>query len=260
MQYFLKEGLRVHYKWIDNKKTRTFLFINSLGTDFRIWSDTVDKLRQHGNILLFDKRGHGLSDTGTHRTTLNDYMDDALALMDHLSIQKAVVVGLSIGGMIAQVMVGLHPERIDRLVLCDTLPKIADPAFWNGRIEQIETKGLASLTEGIMTRWFSESFRNKFPERILFYRKMMEMCTSQGYINACMAIRDADLTLTTKKIKSKTLCLVGSEDLSTTPAQVKELSSFIEKSAFVQVEGSAHLPCVDNPGAVSSFIIDFVNK
>lgn len=260
MHYFVKEDLCLHYLWIDNKKPRTFLFINSLGTDFRIWNDVVETLKQHGNILLFDKRGHGSSDTGTHGVAMSDYMEDALALLNHLSINTCVVVGLSIGGMIAQLMAYHHPDRIDKLVLCDTRSKIADPAFWNGRIKQIETDGLTSISAGVMERWFPESFRKQFPERILFYRKMVERCSQQGYIHACAAIRDADLTSTTKKIKSKTLCIVGSEDLSTTPAQVEELSSFIEGSTCVQIKGSAHLPCIDNPRIVSSLILDFINS
>ena len=54
-------GNNIHYQYLDNQDDRTFIFINSLGTDFRIWDGVVDILKYHGNILRFDKAGHGLS-------------------------------------------------------------------------------------------------------------------------------------------------------------------------------------------------------
>jgi pimeloyl-ACP methyl ester carboxylesterase len=62
MEFVQINGISIHYKWMNNKGDKTFLFINSLGTDFRIWDDVVESLKEYGNILLFDKRGHGLSD------------------------------------------------------------------------------------------------------------------------------------------------------------------------------------------------------
>ena len=62
MQFVRLNNVLLHYQWIEKSKDKTFVFINPLGTDFRIWSDVVEMLQVHGNILLFDKRGHGLSD------------------------------------------------------------------------------------------------------------------------------------------------------------------------------------------------------
>ena len=260
MQFFRQRQFVLHYEWIDNKKPRTFLFINSLGTDFRIWDGIVEIVQEHGNILLFDKRGHGLSDTAEHTNGLEDYSDDALALLQHLSINKCVVMGVSVGGMIAQVMAHHHPELIEKLILCDTLSKIGDDAFWNDRIRQIESNGLSGIADGVMQRWFPEPFRQRFPEKVAGYRNMLERCSVKGYIQTCAAIRDADLTGKSKEIKLATLCIVGSEDQSTPPAEVESLSKLISGSRFKQIEGSGHLPCVDNAGKLSALIIDFINE
>ena len=94
---FLKiNDATIHYEYIDNQKETTFLFINSLGTDFRIWNDVVAVLKQYGNILLFDKQGHGLSSLSREDLSICDYAADVVGLMDALNIKKAVVVGLSI--------------------------------------------------------------------------------------------------------------------------------------------------------------------
>ena len=260
MQFLQHKGIVLHYQWRDYKKPRTFLFINSLGTDFRIWDDVVEILKNDGNILLFDKRGHGLSDTNDRTNGLEDYLGDAMTLLYHLSINKCIVVGLSVGGMIAQLMAYHHPELIDKLILCDTRSRIADKTFWNNRIQQVELSGLANISDSIMQRWFPKSFHQNSPEKIAGYKNMLERCSPRGYNQTCAAIRDADLTGKSMEIKFPALCVVGSEDLSTTPAEVKELSALIAGSTFTVIEGSGHLPCVDNPALLSKHIRDFINK
>ncbi len=260
MQFFRQHGIVLHYQWIDHKKPRTFIFINSLGTDFRIWEGVVEALQKHGNILLFDKRGHGLSDTAERTNGLEDYMEDAVTLLQHFSINKCTVIGVSVGGMIAQLLAFHHPEIVDRLILCDTQSKIGDDTFWNNRIQQIESNGLGGIASGVMQRWFSETFRKEFPEKVAGYQNMLERCSVRGYIQTCEAIRDADLASKSREIKASTLCVVGSEDRSTPPAEVERLSKLIAGSRFKEIKGSGHLPCVDNAGELSTLIIDFLNK
>ena len=95
-------GNNIHYQYLDNQEDKTFIFINSLGTDFRIWDGVVDILKHHGNILRFDKAGHGLSTLNNPNCEIENYAEAVIGLMDYLNIQKAVIVGLSIGGIIAQ--------------------------------------------------------------------------------------------------------------------------------------------------------------
>lgn len=259
MEFFRTQDLVLHYQWIDNKKSRTFLFVNSLGTDFRIWENVVDQLQRHGNILLFDKRGHGLSDIVADTTGLDDFADDAEALLNHLQINKCIIVGLSVGGMIAQILASRIPQRIEKIVLCDTRHKIGNEQLWNDRISAVKEKGIAAISDGVMQRWFSEAFRKNDSVTVSAYRNMLERCPAMGYIKTCEAIRDADLTAIAKEIKIPTLCMVGSEDKSTTPEEVKNLADLIKGSRYEIIADSGHIPCVDNPETVSSLIINFIN-
>jgi pimeloyl-ACP methyl ester carboxylesterase len=70
MSFISCNGRVIHYSYSNNNSDQTFLFINSLGTDFRIWDEVVNDLKAFGNILLYDKRGHGLSDLGTTKKWL----------------------------------------------------------------------------------------------------------------------------------------------------------------------------------------------
>lgn len=258
MEFINRNGKTIHYEWTNNGKGRTFLFINSLGTDLRIWDDVTALIRDHGNILRFDNRGHGLSDTVESTKGLDDFVDDTLFLLDILAMKRCVVVGLSIGGMIAQVMAVRRPELIEKLILCDTRFKIGTPQFWNDRIAAVAAGNLSGISEGVMLRWFSQSFVKNFPEKVAGYRIMLERISPPGYIRACEALRDADLSEVAPKITAPTLCIVGREDKSTTPEEVESLSKLIKNSRYVVIEDSAHIPCVDNPAILTKLITDFV--
>ena len=156
MQFLSINGHAIHYKYIlnasGNETDRTFVFINSLGTDFRIWDDVVEVVEAYGNVLLFDNRGHGLSDIVEDTSSLNDFADDVIALMDHLSISSVVLIGLSIGGMIAQILASRIPQKIEKLVFCDTMYKIGTEQVWNERIATVKEKGISAISDGVMQR------------------------------------------------------------------------------------------------------------
>lgn len=258
MKFVQVNGICIHYKWIDNKKGKTFLFINSLGTDFRIWDEVVEVLKEHGNILLFDKRGHGLSDFAADTDGLNDFATEVLALIENFPIKKCILIGLSVGGMIAQLIASKKPEIIDKLILCDTRYKIGNAQIWNDRIAVVKEKGLAAIADSVMQRWFSEKFIKEEAVKVSGYKNMLERTLPLGYVKTCEAIRDADLTAIAKQIKIPTLCIVGYEDKSTTPEEVKNLADIIEGARFEIIEGSGHIPCVDNPAVLCKLIIEFI--
>jgi 3-oxoadipate enol-lactonase len=261
-------GNNIHYQYLDNQQDTTFVFINSLGTDFRIWDGVVDILKSHGNILRYDKAGHGLSDLGftdndksyvvNQKSSIQDFASDVLALMDFLKIQKAVIVGLSIGGIIAQYLAIHHPERIERLILSNTAPKVGSEEGWNNRIEAVKNDGIASIADNIMKVWFSEIFRNNRLSELAGYKMMLSNINLDGYIKACEALKINNLTDEISKINLPTLCLAGTEDGSTPPAQVKAMADLIPNSTYILIEGVGHIPCVEVPELVAKHILEFV--
>lgn len=257
-KYFLDRDVNIHYEWIDSRKSNTLVFINALGSDLRIWDAVVDRFRSQANILRFDKQGHGLSSLAPDTNRLEHYMNDLTGLMQHLLISRCHLIGLSVGGMIAQLLAYEFPSLVDKLILCGTRHKIGDAAGWNARIKQVETGAVASISGSIIERWFPSHFRQDNPEIVDGIRTMLNRCDKYGYIRTCMAIRDADLTEQMKQLTHPTLCLVGSEDGSTSVADVKSLADIIPGSRFEIIKGSGHLPCVDNAKELSYLISDFI--
>jgi 3-oxoadipate enol-lactonase / 4-carboxymuconolactone decarboxylase len=253
-------GHTIHYKYLQTSSERTFIFINSLGTDFRIWDDVIEILKNHGSTLCFDKQGHGLSEVSSTPLSISDYAQDVVGLMDALSIPKAVIVGLSIGGVIGQYLAVHHANRIEKLVLSNTAPKIGTAETWDLRINKLKNDGIQSITEGVMKVWFSENFHQTRPNELIGYANMLGNSPIEGYIQACEALKSNDLTTEITHINIPTLCIAGSVDGSTPPALVKAMADKIPSAQYVEIEGAGHIPCVETPSVVAAFILNFVEN
>lgn len=236
------------------------VFSNSLGTDFRIWDDVVGRLDGRFRLIRYDKRGHGLSEAPPAPYAMTDHVKDLAALLDHLDVARAAIVGLSVGGMIAQGLAMLRPDLVAALVLCDTAHKIGDETMWNARIKAAQTDGIASMADTIMERWFTAAFRT--PENAAFsgYLAMLTRTAVEGYAGTCAALRDCDLTASTAALKLPVLALVGDQDGSTPPALVKSMADLIEGSQFEIIKGAGHLPCIEKPEETAGLIGDFLKR
>lgn len=234
------------------------VFINSLGTDFRIWDGVLAQLGGQWGTLRYDKRGHGLSDGGDAPNLIAAHASDLIAILTAKGIQRAVFCGVSIGGMIALGIWGQRPDLVAGLILCDTAHRIGTPEFWATRIAAIKKDGLESIADGVMQRWFAPSFHRDHAGLVRVYRNMMVRTPQAGYVAACVAIRDADLTDIAASVAVPTLCIVGAEDGATPPDLVRSLHQLIPHSRFHVLDDAGHLPCVEKPQLIASLIQAFV--
>jgi len=99
-----------------------------------IWEKVVPLIMGNFNVLMFDKRGHGLSSTKEGKISIDNYADDVIHLMDSLEIETANVLGLSIGGMITYSLASRFPNRFEKLIFSNTGAKIGTEESWNQRI------------------------------------------------------------------------------------------------------------------------------
>ncbi|WP_289078065.1 3-oxoadipate enol-lactonase [uncultured Thalassospira sp.] len=253
-------GTHIHYSQSGPKDAPVLVFSNSLGTDLRIWDDVVAALSERFNIVTYDKRGHGLSGIGDAPYDIALHANDLIGLLDHLGLDKVIICGLSVGGLIAQKVTQLQPERVRGLILCDTAPKLGDYNGWNTRIEAIKADGIDVLGDAIMERWLSPMFRKDRPLETAMYRDMLVRTTEAGYIGTCVALRDGDLREAAGKIAVPTLCICGSDDLATPPAVVREMATMIPNAEFELIDGVGHLPCIETPELLTRLIDRFTKE
>lgn len=252
-------GQVLHYADEGPRDGPIVVLSNSLGTDFRLWDPLLPHLPEGLRLIRYDKRGHGLSSCPDSPYTIEDHRDDLIGLLDRLAIKGAVIVGLSVGGMIAQALGAARPDLAKALVLCDTGHKIGPPEVWQTRIEAIQGGGIASLSDAILERWFSERFRQERKEALALWRAMLTRTPAQGYLGTCHAIQKADLTEGTKGLGMPVTCLVGSEDGATTPDLVRSMADLIGADCHV-IDGAGHLPHIEAPEAVAAIIGGFFRE
>src|SRR3989338_1928586 len=124
------------------------VFLHALGTNLTIWDEVVDLLPKSLRVLRIDQRGHGASDVPEPPYAMGALIRDAERAIEHFGLRDTVVVGLSLGGMVAQ---GLAVKRLDLvrgMVLSNTAARIGTAAMWGERCAQVETTGLEAYADG----------------------------------------------------------------------------------------------------------------
>ena len=261
MKFITAGDVTLHMEYVEGPPAAPLLvFVNALGCDLRIWDDVVAALNGVAPIVRYDKRGHGLSDTGTPPFTMDDHAADLGVLIDEFDPRRAVICGLSIGGLVAQALCLARPDRVDGLILCDTGARIGTADQYDDRIADVMSNGMAPFAGRQMMRWFSEGFRASHPEAVAGARNMLSRQPPDGYIGSCAAIRDADYGDRLGEIRKPVLCLAGEHDRSTPPEQMRVLAESLPDARFLEIAGAGHLPCIEAPGIVAGMIDGFLRQ
>jgi pimeloyl-ACP methyl ester carboxylesterase len=101
----------------------TLVFIHGLSDSLLYWQPLINNLKSHYQILRYDLRGHGLSEAGDEKVSMDIYVEDLLSLLDELELKKVNIVGFSLGGAIALNFISKYPERVSSLVLMSSFYK-----------------------------------------------------------------------------------------------------------------------------------------
>jgi len=260
MSFIDVNGITLHYRLAGVPGGAPLVFVNSLGTDLRIWDEVVEHLADRYRILCYDKRGHGLSDAPPGPYGLDDLVGDLAGLTQRLEFQRFALAGVSVGGLIAQGFALAHGERLTSLILCDTAARIGSHASWSERIDLVRANGLAAVSDRLLERWFAPDFRAQRPADYAGWRTMLERTPLAGYVATCAALRDADLTEDVADIAVPALLVCGAEDSSTPVDLVRDTAARIPASHFEVIAGAGHLPCIEAPEPLARLIAGHLEK
>ena len=173
-------------------------------------------------------------------------------------IARAILVGCSIGGLIAQHVALMAPERVVGLVLSNTASQLGAADGWLSRIEAIRAQGMAAMAEGILPRWFGPAFLAR-PEAAL-WRTLLARTDQEGYIATCGAIAGTDITDRLSAISQPALVFGGQYDLATPPEVVEALARSLPDAELVMFETTGHLPAIEAPAPFSEALVKFVKR
>jgi 3-oxoadipate enol-lactonase len=166
-------NISLHYQLSGPEDAPVLLFSNSLGTDLDMWDPQASALAHNFRILRYDGRGQGQSVVTPGPYSISQLADDVISLLGKLNLPRVHFCGLSMGGMVGMTLAMRAPGVLEKLVLCNTAPKIGTPEVWDARLNAVRTGGMAAVVESVLERWFTAGFRAASPSAGECTRQML---------------------------------------------------------------------------------------
>lgn len=228
---------------------------NSLGSTHTMWDAQADVLAEHFRVVRYDTRGHGGSPVPAGPYDIDDLADDVGALLDTLGVEKAHFVGLSLGGMTGMRLAARNPERIDRLVVLCTGPKLDPASAWHDRASSVRGQGTGAVAEAVVQRWFTSAYLASNPDIKASCEATVAATPAEGYASCCEAIATMDLRPGMPTISAATLAIAGADDPATPPSFLQEIADTVQDGRLIVVPQAAHLASAEQPATITPAII-----
>ncbi|WP_460498904.1 3-oxoadipate enol-lactonase [Glycomyces tarimensis] len=252
-------GDMIPYHLVDGAGEPVVL-INSLGGTLDMWAPQVPPLTERFRVVRFDVRGHGGTKPDSGEWTIDDLADDVADLLDGLGIDRAHLVGISMGGAIAMTTALRHPDRVGRVVLMATAPKLGTPESWHERAAKVRAEGCEAIADATMGRWFTPEFHAEKPEVVAAFRERLVGCDPEGYACCCEALARYDLRGRLGEIDTKALVMYGSGDEVTNETDAQTIASEIALTEVVRVEGAKHMISTEQADFVNRHLVEFLTN
>ena len=239
------------------------VLIHGLGLDTFLWDPFVPPLSEKFRVIRYDLLGHGDATPLSAPVKSVDFNAQLLRVLDDLKIEQAVLMGFSLGGIIARTLAAQFADRVAGLILLNTIS--TRPADIQrqviGRADQIDSGQTEGLSEQAIERWFTPEFRAKNPETISAVLKRLgrNRPNSYRYAYRYFAEADAEAATTHAQIDIPTLVITGAEDRNSTPAMAAEIADAIVGAACHVLPDLRHMALVEDPATILKLVAPFVS-
>lgn len=241
------------------------VLIMGLGSQSTQWFKQVPVLSKEFQVILFDNRGVGKTARPNQPYTMNNFVNDTIALLNHLNIESANICGISMGGMISLQLVLAHPQRVKRLILLATSSKATNVDTLLKIVEQGQNLPLKVQAKGavrvLFSREYSQILLNDQSLWDEFMRRYTENPTTlQDFRNQASAIRHHDVRDRLQEIHKPTLIMVGTNDMLLPPNHSRFIGKRIPNAELVVLKGPGHGLTIEAAEKVNSKILEFLHK
>ncbi|WP_433473421.1 alpha/beta fold hydrolase [Spirillospora sp. CA-142024] len=229
---------------------------HSLGVDWRMWEPVMERLSNGRRVFAYDFRGHGAAAGAPRPFTMDDLAADMFGVLDAFDVDRAHIVGLSMGGGIAQTAAVRAPGRVASLALLAT----TDHAFdaFEGRARSGEVDGMEAQVVPTLTRWFTPAALATNPWGVRYAREHIRRFDGADWAAAWRAFRGVDVQGRLAKEDFPTLVLAGELDASTTPEIMSGIAERIPGSTYRELPGTPHMQTLERPDLVAGALDEFL--
>jgi pimeloyl-ACP methyl ester carboxylesterase len=238
--------------------------IHGLGLNRAVWDQTVPALSGTFQVLSYDMLGHGQTPAPEAAPNLAMLAGQVAGLLDHLGVQKAALVGFSLGGMIARRFAQDYPSRTLALAILHS-PHRRTPdaqAAILARVAQARRDGPASTVEAALERWFTDPFRLKHPEvmdRVRGWVLSNDPATYPSFYEI-LATGIAEIVAPQPPIAAPTLVVTGDQDFGNGPEMTHAIAGEVAGAQTIILPGLRHMALMEEPALTNAALLSFLSK
>lgn len=262
---FKSHGLNLYYE--THGSGPPLVLIMGIGYDATLWElNQVGFLSGYFQTIIFDNRDVGRSDRATDPYRIDDMADDVVSLLDHLEIDQAHVLGLSMGGMIGLACAINHPDRVQTLILTGTgaapARSVFDPIRIWDFIKQQDTNGEVFAAEQFI--WlFSESFRRNreaVEQTLALLASNPNPVSPEAYHRQASAYGQFDVLDDLPTVRVPTFVIAGEQDRLTPPWICREIADRIPGAEMTVLtgEGASHALPLERPNEFNELVLSYI--
>lgn len=237
------------------------VFVHAIGLDLTYWSAQIEALARNYDVVAYDLRGHGRSSTPMKGYDFPTLRDDLASVIAHTGKSEAHVVGLSVGGMIAQWLALSMPAILRSLVLVDTAADFSNVVRGSLRERAQTTRfaGMGAVLQSTLDRWFTPEFAFHRPD--ILDRVSKSLLANNKDVHAAMwdTIASLETAPRLSTIRTPTLVIVGEKDLSTPVTAAETIVQQIPNAELCVVTNSSHMTPLEAPELVNRKLLDFLS-
>lgn len=236
-------GIRLAYE--RSGKGTPMVLLHGYPLDHHLWDDLAPLLADTFDLIIPDLRGFGGSSTVDSFYAMEDFAGDIAALLDHLGIQKAAIVGHSMGGYVALAFARLHPNRVTGLGLVSSQTPADPPDRKEGRYKsaaEVAEKGIGSVVAAMTPKFTSDARLQEYAKR------SMERQQPAAYIGALKAMAErVDSTPLLASFNFPVVLVHGDADALIPIDRAREVKAAIPGAHFAAISGAGHMPMMEAP-------------
>ncbi len=244
---------------------RCFTMIHGSGDNLKAWYNQVPAFSQRYRMLTYDVRGHGQTELPEGELTTELWVEDLYALLKALNISETILLGFSMGGMIALEFTLTHPEMVKALILSNSRGTVSRSeeemrqmeARRQTLIEAMKKEGMEAVVKDRVDHIFSPGFARRNPETFRRYRSILLENDAEAYLRVMQRMVRSTTPPNLSKITCPTLIIAGEHDPSSGPAAAKATQEAIRGSQL-KVFPTGHPTALEQPREYNVTVLTFL--
>ncbi|MDI9331823.1 MAG: alpha/beta fold hydrolase [Alphaproteobacteria bacterium] len=256
------DGTRIAYSVTGANQGTPLILSNSLATDARMWEKVLPALQAQFRVITYDTRGHGESSCTSGSPSLSDLSQDLIAVLDAAGASKALLAGVSLGGMTGMTLALEQPERLLGLMACNCRARINAEgiAGWDQRVQLFSTQGIEALVPATLERWFAPDVRTGDTVLMTRMADIIRTTTLAGYVSCVNAIKGMAMHDQLHRIQLPVLYLAGAQDDGAPVSEMQAMSTEVKGSRCEVLDPCGHISPMQRPDDFVRLLQDFATR